>query len=208
MTPEQPERDLDKEFEALVAGWDATGPIEDPVSGPDPTGPDPIGPGPGRADASHTDLSPENRGQDDDTGDDWTDRTGRSSGATAAGPSSASGPSSPPPGVNIWRGPTSWVPPENAGAGAGSGAKSESDEDEDEFRPDPVVLPPQEDLHFWGIVVGLVGGGLLLLYVALTGASTSSWWFIGAVGLFVGGFALLILRQPRERDTTDDGTRL
>ena len=161
MTPEQPERDLDKEFEALIAGWDATAPIEDPPPPPPP----PSGP-------AHAEPP-------------------------AAGP---------PPGVNIWRGPTSWVPPEDSGAAAD--ANREPDEEEDEFRPEPVVLPPQEDLHFWGIVVGLVGGGLLLLYVALTGASTSSWWFLGAVGLFVGGFALLILRQPRERDTTDDGTRL
>ena len=98
-----------------------------------------------------------------------------------------------------------WVPPDDT---PGARVTPEPDDEEDEFRPDPVVLPPQEDLHFWGIVVGLAGGGLLLLYVALTGASTSSWWFIAAVGLFVGGFALLILRQPRERDTTDDGTRL
>ncbi|KAB7742454.1 hypothetical protein GA707_16260 [Nostocoides sp. F2B08] len=160
MTPEQPERDLDKEFEALIAGWDATGPIEDPAPPP----PAPSGPAP-----------PE---------------------PPAAGP---------PPGVNIWRGPTAWVPPEDT---RGADATPEPDDEEDEFRPDPVVLPPQEDLHFWGIIVGLVGGGLLLLYVALTGASTSSWWFLGAVGLFVGGFALLILRQPRDRDTTDDGTRL
>ena len=157
MSPEQPERDLDKEFEDLVAQWDSPG----AAAAPEPS------------------------------------------------------PAEPPavrPGVNVWRGQTTWRPPEDAfdapreGAASAEGAAGE--EDEDEFRPDPVVLPPQEDLHFWGIVAGLVGGGLLLLYVALTGASTSSWWFLTAVGLFVGGFALLILRQPRERDTTDDGTRL
>ena len=157
MTPEQPERDLDKEFEELVSRWDATGPLDPPppVSRPAQAPEDP--------------------------------------------------PRSPPPGVNIWRGPTSWTPPESLPAGE---PVTSEDEDDDEFRPEPVVLPPQEDLHFWGIVVGLVGGGLLLLYVALTGASTSSLWFLAALGLFVGGFALLILRQPRERDTTDDGTRL
>jgi hypothetical protein len=178
MTPEQPERDLDKEFEDLIAHWDVTAPLDDPA--PDPASPPaappgllasaPDAPGP----VPPTPLPP------------------------------TPGPPSPPPGVNIWRGPTAWVPPEENRAGPAP----DPDDDEDEFRPDPVVLPPQEDLHFWGIVVGLVGGGLLLLYVALTGASTSSWWFLGAVGLFVGGFALLILRQPRDRDTTDDGTRL
>lgn len=153
MPPEQPERDLDKEFEDLVAQWDSPGAAATPDEPP-----------------------------------------------------------APRPGVNIWRGPTTWRPPEDvftgpADAPTASGADAEEDE-EDDFEPEPVILPPQEDLHFWGIVAGLVGGGLLLLYVALTGASTSSWWFLTAVTLFVGGFALLILRQPKERDTTDDGTRL
>ncbi len=154
MTPEHPERDLDKEFEDLVAQWDSPGPAAAPAEPP-----------------------------------------------------------SPRPGVNIWRGPTTWRPPEDSFSGpadapTASNTADEEDEEEDDFEPEPVILPPQEDLHFWGIVAGLVGGGLLLLYVALTGASTSSWWFLSAVALFVGGFALLILRQPKERDTTDDGTRL
>jgi hypothetical protein len=149
MCAEHPERDLDKEFEDLIAHWDS----------PTPPG-----------------LSQE--------------------------------PPAPGPGVNVWRGPTSWQPPEGA---FGDGPVDDvvlDEEADDDFRPAPVTLPPQEDLHFWGIIGGLVGGALLLLYVALTGASTSSWWFLAAVGLFVGGFALLVLRQPRSRDTTDDGTRL
>ena len=155
MTPEQPERDLDKEFEDLVAQWDSPGP--------------------------------------------------------------ASTPPEPPairPGVNVWRGPTTWRPPEDAfsapssPAAPGASTTADDDDEDEEFEPEPVTLPPQEDLHFWGIVAGLVVGGLLLLYVALTGASTSSWWFLSAVSLFVGGFVLLILRQPKDRDTSDDGTRL
>lgn len=156
MTPEQPERDLDKEFEDLVAHWDSPGPRR-PTPAPPPAEP-PL----------------------------------------------------PRPGVNVWRGPTTWRPPEDAVDPPvdPTSTRGPGEDEEEDFEPEPVILPPQEDFHFWGIVVGLVGGGLLLLYVALTGASTSSWWFLGAVGLFVGGFALLILRQPRERDTTDDGTRL
>jgi hypothetical protein len=151
MTPEQPDRDLDKEFEDLVANWDSTGP-----------------------------------------------------------PSTPAEPPLPRPGVNIWRGPTVWRPPEDTleTAADQSAAPEPGEDEDDDFQPEPVSLPPQEDLHFWGIVVGLLGGGLLLLYVALTGGSTSSWWFLTAVSLFVGGFALLILRQPKDRDTTDDGTRL
>ena len=178
MTQEHPERDLDKEFEELIARWDTTGPVEEPLRRPDPP--------------PATELGP-----DDPTADPTQPHRSR--------PPTPRTPPVPPPGVNVWRGPTTWFPPESAVSGA---TPTPEPDDEDEFRPDPVVLPPQEDLHFWGIVVGLVGGGLLLLYVALTGASTSSWWFLGAVGLFVGGFALLILRQPRERDSTDDGTRL
>ena len=164
MSPEQPERDLDKEFEDLVAQWDSPAAPTAPVEPPTPTATEP--------------------------------------------------PAEPPaarPGVNVWRGPTTWRPPEDAfasGIDAAASSADDEDEDDDDFRPGPVTLPPQEDLHFWGIVVGLVGGGLLLLYVALTGASTSSWWFLSAVALFVGGFALLILRQPTDRDTGDDGTRL
>lgn len=193
MTQEHPERDLDKEFEELIARWDATGPVEEPLR--------------------RSDSPPAARRRPQDP-TETTDATGvRPADPTAdPDPPNVSRPPTqtppvPPPGVNVWRGPTTWFPPEKAVSGAAAESEPD-DEDEDEFRPDPVVLPPQEDLHFWGIVAGLVGGGLLLLYVALTGASTSSWWFLTAVGLFVGGFALLILRQPRERDTTDDGTRL
>ena len=41
--------------------------------------------------------------------------------------------------------------------------------DEDHFEPPSRVAPaaPQEDLHFWGIIVGLVGGPLLLLWLVL-----------------------------------------
>lgn len=172
MSPEQPERDLDKEFEALIAQWDSpgsTGAAATPPATP------PVPP---------------------------------------AVPPAPSVPPAPRPGVNVWRGPTVWRPPEDAFDApveptVQRGSPEIPDEDgDDDFEPEPVVLPPQEDLHFWGIVVGLLGGGLLILYVALTGASTSSWWFVAAVGLFLGGFALLILRQPRERDSTDDGTRL
>ncbi len=139
MTAERPERDLDKEFEALIANWDPT-----PSPSPEPSDPP---------------------SQD------------------------------PPPGVNVWRGPTNWRPPEDSAA-------------EDDFTPAPVHLPPQEDLHFWGIVVSITGGGLLLLWLILTDVHRSSWWYYGALGLLIGGFALLILRQPRNRDLTDDGTRI
>ncbi|NLJ54105.1 MAG: hypothetical protein GX344_08245 [Intrasporangiaceae bacterium] len=159
MTTDPPERDVDKEFESLIAGWDAT------VFN-DPRGhevKDPVLP--------------------------------------------AQTPEEPGPDVNIWRGPTTWRPAERAFDEGPSGVLDDDDDDED-FTPRPVRLPPQEDLHFWGIVAGLLGGGLLLLYVAVTGRSLSSWWSLAAIALFIGGFVLLILRQPEHRDSTDDGTRV
>ena len=168
MTSEHPERDLDKEFESLIANWDET-------AFSDPRGhevKDPVLP----TESAEPSGAPEQT------------------------------PPLPGPDVNVWRGPTTWRPAERA---FDEGPSGMLDDDEDEaFTPRPVRLPPQEDLHFWGIVAGLVGGGLLLLYVALTGRSLSSWWSLAAIALFISGFALLILRQPDHRDTTDDGTRV
>jgi hypothetical protein len=90
--------------------------------------------------------------------------------------------------------------------------ESADDEDDDEhFHPGPTApLPPQEDLHFWGIVVGLVAGPLLLLWLVIFHPSVSGWWTLGALGLTVGGFVLLVLRQPhtRDEDDPDDGARI
>ena len=184
MPAEQPERDVDREFESLIANWDST-PFSNPLD----------------------EESPEEKSQgetpaDEKPQDEFPDTPGDAGSSTNPLPG---------PGVNVWRGPSTWRPAEDAfDQGPAGMLDDDADEqdDEDSFTPRPVHLPPQEDLHFWGIVVGLVGGGLLLLWVGLTGASTSSWWFIGAVALFLGGFTLLILRQPQDRDTTDDGTRL
>ena len=82
--------------------------------------------------------------------------------------------------------------------------------DEEHFEPPPVDLPPQEDLHFWGAVIGLVAGPLMLLYVVFARPFHSTRWFIAAVVVSLLGFALLILRQPSHRDPTsgDDGARV
>ncbi|GGL22643.1 hypothetical protein H9L10_06850 [Phycicoccus endophyticus] len=80
--------------------------------------------------------------------------------------------------------------------------------DEEHFEPPAVQLPPQEDLHFWGAVVGLVAGPLCLLYVALARPFHSTRWFLAGVGLSLLGFVLLVLRQPRHRDEDDDGARV
>lgn len=87
---------------------------------------------------------------------------------------------------------------------------AEADEDA-HFEPGPLApLPPTEDLHFWGIVVGLVVGPLLLLWLVIFRPDVPSWWAVVAVALTVGGFTLLVLRQPvsRDEDDPDNGARL
>ena len=89
-------------------------------------------------------------------------------------------------------------------------AAAEAALDDDHFEPPEVTLPPQEDLHFWGAVIGLVAGPLMLLYVVFARPFHSTRWFIVAIVVSLVGFGLLILRQPRHRDPTsgDDGARV
>jgi hypothetical protein len=86
-----------------------------------------------------------------------------------------------------------------------------ADAEDAHFEPGPLApLPPTEDLHFWGIVVGLVAGPLLLLWLVIVRPDVSGWWTVAAVALTVGGFALLVLRQPatRDADDPDNGARI
>lgn len=85
------------------------------------------------------------------------------------------------------------------------------DVEEDHFEPGPTApLPPQEDLQFWGIIVGLVAGPVLLLWLVLFRPDVSDWWTLGALGLTVMGFVLLVMRQPhaRDEDDPDNGARV
>ncbi len=82
--------------------------------------------------------------------------------------------------------------------------------EEEHFEPPEVVLPPQEDLHFWGAVIGLVAGPLMLLWVVFARPSHTTRWFVVSVIVSLVGFGLLVLRQPKHRDPTsgDDGARV
>ncbi len=81
--------------------------------------------------------------------------------------------------------------------------------EEGHFEPPPVHLPGQEDLHFWGIVGGLTFGPILLLWIVFFGSGHSVWWTYAGVVLTVGGFALLILRLPKNHDDDhDSGARV
>lgn len=127
-------------------------------------------------------------------------------------PASSAAPAVPEMPWPVWRGAVTPHPPVSGAAPDVDDEPDEAHDDDDEhFVPGPTApLPPQEDLHFWGIIVGLVGGPLLLLWLVLFRPDVSSWWALLAVGLSLGGFVLLVLRQPRHRsdDDPDDGARL
>ncbi len=83
------------------------------------------------------------------------------------------------------------------------------DELEEHFEPPPLAPLPAGDLQFWGILVGMCGGPLLLLYLIFFNRDAGSSWMLTAIGLSVGGFVLLVSRLPRDhQDDDDDGARL
>lgn len=196
------DRDIDAEFDAIVAHWDddaspppkprtvqditaayaaLTRPEADSPPQPDQS-----------ADDAPVEQAPATSTEDEGAAETPTaSRTEPSSDAAVAGPTAA---------------------PETAQAGepeAWRQGPSIHDED-DHFEPPPVQLPPGEDIGYWGALVGLVGGPLLLLWVVLTKPFHGGWWTLGAILMFFGGFALLVLRQPKDRDPfdNDDGARV
>ena len=80
-------------------------------------------------------------------------------------------------------------------------------EDDDHFIPPPTPPLPAGDLHFWAIVIGLVGGTLLVLLSAVIPILRIQW---AAVGVLLGlvGFVLLVLRLPRHRRDDDWGAQV
>lgn len=79
----------------------------------------------------------------------------------------------------------------------------EPPEEEDHFVPPEPPPLPAGDLHFWGIVIGLVVGPLLVVLSAVVPVLGRGWTTVGVL-LAVAGFVLLVLRQPR-RYRPDDG---
>lgn len=179
---EMDERDVDERFASIVASWDVR-PDDGTGSATDASAPP--------ADGPDAEVTPSERG--------------------AAEPD-ARAPERPP-----WVNPSpleglvpasSWrvvQPPPPAEPGAPTAVV---DDDDEHYEPPIVELPPQEDLHFWGAVLGLVAGPLCLVYVAMARPFHSTRWFLAGLALSLGGFALLVLRQPRHRDDEDDGARL
>jgi len=81
------------------------------------------------------------------------------------------------------------------------------EEYEEHFEPQPVAPLPVGDLQFWAIIAGMVGGPLLLLYLVLFNRDAGGLWILAAIGMSVGGFALLVSRMPGNQGD-DDGARL
>lgn len=106
-------------------------------------------------------------------------------------------PPPPPPALDVpvWRGATSDLDYEDLVAQV---------EAEDHYEPPPPrPLPPQEDLHFWGIIGGLVGGTVLMLWLVIFRPDVADWWTWLAILLIVGGFVLLVLRDSDDDDRGD-----
>lgn len=98
------------------------------------------------------------------------------------------------------------IPPPAADMVAAPAWREGSDPDEgDHFVPAATDPLPAGDLHFWGIVVGLTLGPLLIFLSALFSAIDAvPWGVLGMIGT-VTGFVLLVLRSPRHR-SGDDGS--
>lgn len=203
--PERPgdmdERDVDARFASIIARWDGPVPADGTVPADDPT----------------TDAEAMS-GSDGASPDGATSAGASPDGASPAGDVETDAveqvpPASPPaPWVNP--SPLDLVVPASAWRAAepvDPGAEAaEAALHHDHYEPPEVVLPPQEDLHFWGAVIGLVAGPLMLLYVVFARPFHSTRWFVAAVVVSLVGFALLVLRQPQHRDPTsgDDGARV
>ena len=188
------DKDVDAQFADIIAHWDDIAVVPErpapdrPVAGP-------------ATDAPATDRSTDDRSG---TERPSADRPGVNPPLHPEG-----NPTNPPPTrpLVVWRG----VEPSEADDPAPDPDELSALDEDEHFEPGPVApLPPQEDLQFWGIIVGLVAGPLLLLWLVLFRPDVSGWWTLGALGLTVGGFVLLVLRQPhsRDEDDPDNGARV
>ncbi|MDU0315162.1 hypothetical protein RKE38_15800 [Phycicoccus sp. M110.8] len=188
------DKDVDAQFADIIAHWDDVAVVPDrpAVDRPTPDRPAVDRPAVDRPSPDH--VAPERPAQ----------------GSTVNPPLHPEGnPTNPPPirPFVVWRG----VEPAEADDPDPDPDELTALDEEEHFEPGPVApLPPQEDLQFWGIIVGLVAGPLLLLWIVLFDQDMGLWWTLGALGLMVGGFVLLVLRQPhsRDEDDPDNGARV
>jgi hypothetical protein len=147
-----------------------------------------------------------------ETADEVTDETNPGP-TTASAPDNPSEESSPVRrvhwSINPPPGPPSPVDPSAEPAAQVWRAHEAGEEEEEEhFEPPPVTPLPVGDLQFWAIIAGMTCGPLLLLYLVFFNRYASSYWILIAIGLSVGGFAMLVSRMPGRHDDDDDGARL
>ena len=196
------ERDVDARFASIVARWDGPGGRRRPDLRPTTS------PSPGRA------PTPSHRpGDDGDAPVD--DTTEADAGEPAAPPVAPRSPWVNPSPLDVVVPASAWraaepADPATERAGGGRGGREGARPTDEHFEPPEVELPPQEDLHFWGAVIGLVAGPLMLLWVVFARPSHSTRWFVVSVVVSLVGFGLLVLRQPKHRDPTsgDNGARV
>jgi hypothetical protein len=190
------ERDVDARFASIVARWDGPVPDADDHPADEPA-------------AEGTDPAPAAEGV---VADPESDAPEPDAGEPAAPPVAPRSPWVNPSPLDVVVPPSAWRAADepDADTATAAAAAEAALEDEAHFEPPEVVLPPQEDLHFWGAVIGLVAGPLMLLWVVFARPSHSTRWFIVSVVVSLLGFALLVLRQPPQRDPTsgDDGARV
>ena len=172
------EEDVDAAFASIVARWDDELPAEDL--------PDHERPGP------PVDPTPAVRRQS--TGDVRGALRPRDSRPDTDEPRS---PAADEPAVP-WR-----VDPTHSVADAllrGDDDPGEGDADEGYSPPPPQPLPPPTDRLFWGGLLGLAVGVLGLLWLGIARPDVGRWATVLVVGLLVGGFVCVVVRQPRDRD--------
>lgn len=186
------DRDIDAEFDAIVSRWD-----DDAASPPGPRTVHDITAAYAALSRPEVDPPSPADGADEVVEADRAvdaDRAQEASHEVAAAPveQPAQSPAGAAPEPEAWRqGPS-------------------TDDEDDHFEPPPVQLPPGEDIGYWGALLGLIGGPLVLLWVVLSTPFYAGWWTLGAILMFFGGFALLVMRQPKDRDPfdNDNGARV
>jgi len=172
------DRDLDAEFERIVAGWDAEAP-------------DPQAPSPEVPDATSRPAPPTSSDAPSPPAPGRFKETGLNL------------PIAPDTG-HVWRGAE--PPAEDIDELLEAAGSDDQEHFVPPTVTD--LPTAEEDPMYWAIVGGLAGGTLLLLYVLFFDRGGSPWWPITAVAMIVVGFVLLVLRGGTERNPFDDGTRV
>jgi len=197
------EKSLDEQFAEIVAHWEEEAPGADPFRDGAPAGPDPEGAGaraPGAPQPGAPKPGAPQPGASAAAGED----PGAELPSPQDPPAQGDGPAGHGPARRASTAPVS--PPDAPVPGWRS---EEPAEVEEHCEPPPLQpLPSGDDKHFWGIIMGLVGGPLLLLFLVLFDRGGSGWWKLFALVLSITGFVLLVLRQPTHGDDDDDGIRL